>query len=131
MEHSFILTLACLKQCWGVTWFCQLEASILVTCFPHGSCICSVYVHSNSHTNTWTETKSPFCHTIQGIYFILSFSVHREIIVPEKSLQKQVQITVHLQNSQPWPSQNKTNPLPNTVIFNTIIPDLKLHPYTA
>jgi hypothetical protein len=24
MEHSFILTLACLKQCWGVTWFCQL-----------------------------------------------------------------------------------------------------------
>jgi hypothetical protein len=76
------------------------------------------------------QRQSPPFVTIFQVYISFSHSLFREIIVPEGSLQKPVQITVHLKNSQPWPSQKQNNPLPNTVIFITIIPDLKLHPYT-
>ncbi len=134
MEHSFILTLACLKQRLGVTWFCQLEVSILVSCFPHGSLICSVYVHSNCRTNTWTQTKSPFRHTIRSIYFILSFSVQRDnstwkVLGKNRCKSPYTQkILEKFPTTLAFSKQN--NPLPNTVIFITIIPDLKLHPYT-
>jgi hypothetical protein len=51
--------------------------------------------------------KVPLLPPLFEVYISFSHSLFREIVVHEKSLQKPVQIIVHLKNSQPWSSQNK------------------------
>jgi hypothetical protein len=155
-RNIFILTLACLKQCWGgggLPGFASLvfRSSFLFFCswLTH---LFSLRTLQLSHKYLGQRQSPPFV-TLFKVYISFSHSQFREIIVPEKSFAKMGANHRTLKNSQPWPSsqnkiinfenhrtlknsqpwpssQNKIINFSNTVIFITILPDLKLHPYT-